>query len=830
MRPPAIRRVVLSGVLGILVTACLATLVLDVPEGRVVPAPDTVPAADTSQFTPGNIITDEVFFAGEAMAAAEVDAFIGVKGGSCVAGSDGTPCLKDFRMDTAPRSPDSYCSGYVAGRGETAGAIIAQTARSCGVSPRVLLVVLQKEQGLVTGSRHTAVRYQKAMGFACPDTAPCDTAYYGFQNQVYAAARQYKVYAANPTRYAYRAGRQVNVLYNPNHGCGSSPVTIANQATAGLYIYTPYQPNAAALAAGYRTGDACSAYGNRNFWLYFTDWFGSTQYDAVAATLPKGSVDAVSSSYGQVTVSGWALDPDASAQSLEVHVYVDGRSVVASKADLSRPDVADAYPGAGSAHGYSVTFPYALGNHQVCVYALNIGAGRVNPQVGCRVVDNQDPGAPIGSLDAVVSEAPNSIGFAGWAFDQDSRSATLAVHVYVDGKLATALPADASRPDVAAVHGVNPEHGYSGRVDTVAGEHEVCAFAINTGLGVTNPNLGCARVLVHGPAHYNPRSALDEVSATGGTVRLKGWAYDSDAPGEPVALHVYVDGRVVEQVRTADPRPDVARVSPDAGPTSGYRWEQVVAAGQHQACVFAINVGHGDSNPLVGCRQFVTVGGSAANPAGALDVVSTSPGMATVAGWGYDVDRPAEPIAVHVYVDGRSLAAVNADGERPDVARALGADVGSRHGFTWSGALSTGRHEVCVYAINVGAGSGNPLLGCRTVSVPDPATVHDPVGSVDGVTVRGSVVDLAGWALDPNLGEQPVAVHLYVDGALATAFRAAGPRPDVGAAYPASGDAHGFTWSGSLAPGQRNLCVFAINEGEGTGTNPLLGCRTVRVG
>ena len=60
----------------------------------------------------------------------------------------------------------------------------------------------------------------------------------------------------------------------------SSPVYIQNQATANLYYYTPYQPNAAALRAGYGEGDGCSAYGNRNFYQYFTDWFGSTQFAA----------------------------------------------------------------------------------------------------------------------------------------------------------------------------------------------------------------------------------------------------------------------------------------------------------------------------------------------------------------------------------------------------------------------------------------------------------------------------------------------------------------------------------------------------------------------
>ncbi len=61
-----------------------------------------------------------------------------------------------------------------------------------------------------------------------------------------------------------------------------SNVNIVNLATAALYDYTPYQPNAAALAAGYGTGDSCSSYGNRNFYLYFNDWFGTT----IVANLP----------------------------------------------------------------------------------------------------------------------------------------------------------------------------------------------------------------------------------------------------------------------------------------------------------------------------------------------------------------------------------------------------------------------------------------------------------------------------------------------------------------------------------------------------------------
>jgi uncharacterized protein with LGFP repeats len=235
-------------------------------------------AADTSQFRAGNIITDQLFFDGSAMSASAVQTFLNVRNPSCVDGP--MPCLKRYTQTTPTRAGSPSCPGtYVGATSETAATIIAKVGQACGISQRVLLVVLQKEEGLVTasGSSLSTTRYRSAMGFGCPDTAACDSTYYGFFNQMYAAASQYRRYASNPTYYSHRAGMTNNVRYNPDASCGSSPVYIANQATAGLYNYTPYQPDAAALAAGVGSGDYCSAYGNRNFWIYFTNWFGSTQ-------------------------------------------------------------------------------------------------------------------------------------------------------------------------------------------------------------------------------------------------------------------------------------------------------------------------------------------------------------------------------------------------------------------------------------------------------------------------------------------------------------------------------------------------------------------------
>lgn len=244
----------------------------------VVATPAPAQAADLSGFDPGNIISDEVLFDGNDLTAAQVQDFLDSKGASCKAGS--APCLKDYTETTTSRSGDDRCGPYTGRRNETAAQIITNVARSCGISARALIVMLQKEQGLVTasGSGLTNRRYEIAMGYGCPDTAPCASEYYGFYNQVYRAARQLESYRLYPTRYSHRAGITNSVRYHPNASCGSSKVFIENTATAALYNYTPYQPNSAALRAGYGRGDSCSSYGNRNFYAYFADWFGTPSY------------------------------------------------------------------------------------------------------------------------------------------------------------------------------------------------------------------------------------------------------------------------------------------------------------------------------------------------------------------------------------------------------------------------------------------------------------------------------------------------------------------------------------------------------------------------
>ncbi|SDN23809.1 hypothetical protein SAMN05216355_101362 [Actinomyces ruminicola] len=234
-------------------------------------------AVGGARFDAAMIISDAEFFNSAAMDEPAIRSFLAEKNPSCRAADDGTACLKAYRANTSTMT-SAYCSTYRGGSNEDVATVIAKAATACGINPRVLLVILQKEQGLVlaTGNTLTAARYAKATGLYCSDTSPCDPTYAGLPSQIYYAASRLVQYGVQPTAFTYRAGQVTAVANNPSPGCGSQTVPILNRATAALYNYTPYVPNAAALNNMYGSGDSCSAYGNRNFWRYYRAWFGST--------------------------------------------------------------------------------------------------------------------------------------------------------------------------------------------------------------------------------------------------------------------------------------------------------------------------------------------------------------------------------------------------------------------------------------------------------------------------------------------------------------------------------------------------------------------------
>jgi hypothetical protein len=294
-----------------------------------------------------------------------------------------------------------------------------------------------------------------------------------------------------------------------------------------------------------------------------------------------------------------------------------------------------------------------------------------------------------------------------------------------------------------------------------------------------------------------------------------------------------VDGRKHATTTANTWRPDVGRVYPSAGSSHGYLWSGSLPVGTHKVCTYPVNLGPVAEKTPLGCRS-VTVAGSASaaasNPRGRLDSVVATGTSVTVWGWAFDPDVPPLQVPVGVYVDGKRVVLRTANSPRPDVG-AVYRTAGSSHGYLWWGTLARGTHRVCAYAANQGPGTGNPLLGCRSVTVVGavPAESSNPRGRLDMVSVSSSrVLTVWGWTFDPDVPRMQIPVGVYVDGRLNVLTTANTSRPDVGRVYPSAGSAHGYLWRRTVSAGTHQVCTYAANQGPGTG-NPRLGCRSVVV-
>jgi len=258
-------------------------------------------SATLAGFKAGNIMSDAVMSAANTMSVDQIQAFLNSKNACNKAvssgNSSGIPVVVTSASSAylSTNSSITYqITGGVPGTnkgtflclrnstfdGQSAAQIIYTVSQANQINPQVLLVLLQKEQSLITDTSPNSNQYKIATGFGCPDTAACNTAYYGFSNQLTNAAKLFHTVLTGGWS-NYPAYTTVYVQYNPNASCGGSNVYISNRATSALYRYTPYQPNAAVLANPPGSVVACGAYGNSNFYSYFTDWFGSTQTPTV---------------------------------------------------------------------------------------------------------------------------------------------------------------------------------------------------------------------------------------------------------------------------------------------------------------------------------------------------------------------------------------------------------------------------------------------------------------------------------------------------------------------------------------------------------------------
>lgn len=361
------------------------------------PVFNTLPshAVTASDWKAGNIIDDQTFSDGNGMSVQQIQNFLNNKvpvcdtygtktselGGGTRAqygAAKGNPapftCLKDFyevpKTTPGPEVPANNYGGKAIPNGAISAAqIIANAAQKYNINPKVLLVKVATESaGPLTSDDWPFLRqYTYAMGSHCPDSGPngsanCDVNYSGFSMQMDSAASLMRWYLDSMTQpwWSYKKPYQTNsILWNVEpSGCGAGNVYIGTKATAALYTYTPYQPNQAALNNMYGQGDSCSAYGNRNFWRVYNDWFGTTSFIPPSSSMYiQNGTYAISNPF-----SGLSLAPENNGITNGTRVVISSSSTATKQWRISRDN-----------NGY-----YTL-THVASGRVLDVSSGSVQP-------------------------------------------------------------------------------------------------------------------------------------------------------------------------------------------------------------------------------------------------------------------------------------------------------------------------------------------------------------------------------------------------------------------------------------------------------------------
>ncbi len=125
--------------------------------------------------------------------------------------------------------------------------IIYNVSRLYKINPKYVLTLLQKEQSLITDPTPSKGQLDWATGYGCPDGGGCNSKYQGIANQIDWGAGAMRYYLDNPNEFKYQTGQTYTI--------DNQLVTIANDATRALYIYTPH------------------LHGNQNLHTLWNNWF-----------------------------------------------------------------------------------------------------------------------------------------------------------------------------------------------------------------------------------------------------------------------------------------------------------------------------------------------------------------------------------------------------------------------------------------------------------------------------------------------------------------------------------------------------------------------------
>jgi hypothetical protein len=315
----------------------------------------------------------------------------------------------------------------------------------------------------------------------------------------------------------------------------------------------------------------------------------------------------------------------------------------------------------------------------------------------------------VGAVETLRRE-PGGVAVRGWALDPDL-AGSVTVEVLSDGAVVTGLAATRERTGLPVAYApTGTAHGFSAVLDLPVGTHAVCARAVNAdATDGTTKQLGCRTVTVS----HTPSAVLSALrTVPGGAVVAAGDAYDPDTLSA-TTVNVLVDGRVFRTTSAGRTSTTAATRWPGYGAAHAFTSSMSIAAGRHTVCVRAENALGTPGTPVtLPCRVLVVH-----DATGTVASVARSGRTVTLRGWALDPDTRTAARA-SLYVDGRLVSTVVANGYRSDVARAV-PGYGSYHGYRLVRTLTRGTHRLCVVSRNVPGTLGSTrTVACRTVTVP----------------------------------------------------------------------------------------------------------------
>jgi cell wall-associated NlpC family hydrolase len=228
------------------------------------------------------------------------------------------------------------------------------------------------------------------------------------------------------------------------------------------------------------------------------------------------------------------------------------------------------------------------------------------------------PHDPVGAAERLTAPSRTSVNFVGWAADPDAMTHNVRVAGFVDGNWASGVTTNLSRPWITSHYGTSRTPGFSltipvpndGRVHTACVAVRTIGAGLATVLRCTPTPLGTSLSSTQLAAH-RPKGSLSWVSGWTGTLHVIGYATDPDMRSRPSVVVIYVDG---SQYRTVTTSTNTTAAATGSGPYSRFNLALPVASGSHMACAWAVDVGLGGGNTLLGCAAGDTRGAAGTGP------------------------------------------------------------------------------------------------------------------------------------------------------------------------------------------------------------------------